>query len=164
MLAYPDAQMIDVMGPLEVFASATKRMAGVAGAAEAPPAYSVEIVAGEAGPVRMSSGLELVASRALRGVRGEIDTLVIAGGEGSRVVLHDRTLIRWLQRTAPQARRVASVCTGALLLAEAGLLEGRRATRPIGRSARHLPIAIRASGSSRIRSSCATAPSIRRPV
>jgi transcriptional regulator GlxA family with amidase domain len=128
MLAYPDAQMIDVMGPLEVFASATQRMASPAGAADAPPAYSVEIVAAQAGPVRMSSGLELVASRALRGVRGEIDTLMIAGGEGSRVVLHDRTLIRWLQRTAPQARRVASVCTGALLLAEAGLLEGRRAT------------------------------------
>lgn len=127
MLAYPDAQMLDVTGPLEIFAAATRRIEA-GGQSHERPAYSVEIVAPEAGPVRMSSGIEIVAARSIRSLRGPIDTLMLAGGQGSRRAADNADLIAWLRRVAPRPRRLASVCTGALLLAEAGLLDGRRAT------------------------------------
>ncbi len=126
MAAFPDVQILDVTGPLEVFSTASRLLqrAGRAGAA----AYSTELVARRAGRLRTSSGLELWASRPLGAVRGPVDTLLVAGGEGTVAALGDPMLIRWLRRTAPRARRVASVCSGAFLLAEAGLLDGRRAT------------------------------------
>jgi len=123
MLAYPDAQTIAVTAPLEVFAGAS-RLAAQAGR----PGYVTEIVALERGPLRMSSGLEVVAARALRELRGPVDTLLVAGGWGSRRARYDERLTGWLRRTTPRARRFGSVCTGAFLLAEAGLLEGCRVT------------------------------------
>ena len=75
-----------------------------------------------------SSGLRLDAERSLEQSRGRIDTLVVAGGLGVGEAECDERLIGWLRRAAGRSRRVASVCTGALLLARAGLLEGRRAT------------------------------------
>ena len=126
LLAFPGAQTLDVCGPLEVFAGAALRVAerGISG----PGAYTIEIVASHSGPLVCSSGLRVVADRTFADVRGAIDTLLVAGGSGVTTALGDRTLIRWLRRTAVGARRVASVCTGAFLLAEAGLLAGRRAT------------------------------------
>jgi transcriptional regulator GlxA family with amidase domain len=76
----------------------------------------------------MSSGLEVVARTSLARVRGPIDTLIVAGGIGSRRLVQDARFIAAIRRLAARSRRVASVCTGALLLAEAGLLDGRRAT------------------------------------
>lgn len=128
MLAYPGAQMLDVVGPLEIFSGAAHMLAARAQGTAARPAYTTEIIAPDAGSVSMSSGLEIVASRSTRSLRGEIDTLIVAGGEGSRAILRDESLLGWLRRVAPRPRRLASVCTGALLLAEAGLLDGRRAT------------------------------------
>jgi transcriptional regulator GlxA family with amidase domain len=58
----------------------------------------------------------------------EVDTLVVPGGEGTREAFRDEALVSWIRRAAGRARRVTSVCTGAFLLAEAGLLDGRRAT------------------------------------
>jgi transcriptional regulator GlxA family with amidase domain len=78
--------------------------------------------------VRGTSGLTLVPDGAIAGVGGAIDTLVVAGGAGVFAATEDRRLIAWLRRASLRARRTASVCTGALLLAEAGLLDGRRAT------------------------------------
>jgi transcriptional regulator GlxA family with amidase domain len=126
LAAFPEAQILDITGPLEVFAMASRLLArdGRTG----PPAYGIELVARRSGRLRMSSGLELWVPRALGAVRGALDTLLVAGGEGTRAALADRTLIDWIRRTAPRARRVASVCSGAFLLAEAGLLDGRRAT------------------------------------
>jgi transcriptional regulator GlxA family with amidase domain len=126
LAAFPEAQVLDVTGPLEVFAVASRLLARAG--APSPPAYQIELVARRAGRLRMSSGLELWASRPFGDVRGALDTLLVAGGEGTRAALEDGALVAWLRRTAPRARRVASVCSGAFLLAEAGLLDGRRAT------------------------------------
>jgi transcriptional regulator GlxA family with amidase domain len=125
MLAFADVQMLDVTGPLEVFAMATRLLA-MQGAQD--PGYVIELVATKAGPVVSSSGVALNAHRAWRGLRGAIDTLMVPGGLGTEAVARNPALIRWLTKTEARARRLASVCTGALLLAEAGLLDGKRAT------------------------------------
>lgn len=126
MVAYPDFQILDVTGPLEVFANANRRLDSLGDSRT--PRYSLEIVAREAGPVRSTSGLVLQAERALRDVRGPIDTLLVAGGDGTREALRDRPLVDFIRRAAQRARRVASICSGTFLLAEAGLLDGKRAT------------------------------------
>jgi transcriptional regulator GlxA family with amidase domain len=122
IVAFPDAQLLDVTGPWEVFAMANR-------IGEPPsPRYAVAVVAPSAGAVATSGGLALVAQRSLAQATGPVDTLIVAGGVGTRPHRRDPRLVPWLRRTARRARRVASVCTGAFLLAEAGLLDGRRAT------------------------------------
>jgi transcriptional regulator GlxA family with amidase domain len=130
MLAYQDAQILDITGPLEVFATATRL---VEWGSQAPRSdlYSTELVAREAGPVAMSSGLELVAKRSLAAARADespIDTLMVPGGLGTKAALECQAHIDWIRELAPRARRVASVCTGTFLLSRAGLLTGRRVT------------------------------------
>ncbi|HEV8119722.1 MAG TPA: DJ-1/PfpI family protein [Candidatus Polarisedimenticolia bacterium] len=126
MLAYPDVQILDVVGPLEVFSRTSRWLRDHAG--RKSPAYSVEIIGLERGPFRASSGLLLHAEHGYREVRGGLDTLLVAGGLGTEAVMRDRALLRWLEAQSRRVRRLASVCTGAFLLAEAGLLRGRRAT------------------------------------
>ena len=121
IVAFPDVQSLDVTGPLEVFSTANRL-------ADGPPAYEVLVAALRAGTVRTSSGVGLVAPRSLDQIGGPIDTLIVAGGLGTREAVRDRRLVSWIKRVAPRARRISSVCTGAFLLGEAGLLEGRRVT------------------------------------
>ena len=137
MAAYPGAEMLDVVGPLEVLSVASRilayrgpgaEVASTTGDAPSPPAYRIEIAAETPGPLRMESGLEVLAARSLRGLRGDIDTLLVPGGAGVDVVMRRPRYLSWLERTAPSVRRVASVCTGARLLGAANLLHGRRAT------------------------------------
>ena len=125
MIAFPDAQILDIVGPLEVFSRAARLISheGTRG----PEPYTVEVLARQPGPVPTSSGLEIVAARSYRRVRGGIDTLFVSGGRGVEAATRDRELVGWLRRMASRVRRTASVCTGAFLLAEAGLLEGKRA-------------------------------------
>jgi transcriptional regulator GlxA family with amidase domain len=128
MLAYPDVQILDVVGPLEVFARASRWLREHGGCGH--DAYSVEIVGLARGAFRASSGLRLYADRALGQPDGgrPVDTLMVAGGIGADRACENSTVLRFLRRHAPRVRRMASVCTGAFLLAEAGLLSGRRAT------------------------------------
>jgi len=125
IVAFPDVQVLDVTGPLEVFSQATRWLEARRPAAAG---YVVELLAREARSVATSAGVRLSVSRRLQAVRGGIDTLLVAGGAGARAATQDRPLVRWLQRLAPRVRRLGSVCTGAFVLAEAGLLDGRRAT------------------------------------
>ena len=126
MVAFPDAQIIDISGPLEVFGRAARWLTEERG--RRTPAYSVEIVASKAGPFATSSAIRLMADRSIAQVRGPIDTLMVAGGVGTTAALRDRALIEWLRGSLRRTRRLCSVCTGAFLLAEAGLLDGLRAT------------------------------------
>ena len=122
VLAYPAAQLLDVTGPLQVFATVNQLRA----APGLAPPYATRVVAQGGGAVTSSAGLSLLADELPKGLGP--DTLLVAGGPGVGAAAADAGLLSWLRARAAVARRVASVCTGAFLLAEAGLLDGRRAT------------------------------------
>ncbi len=126
LVAFPGAQVLDVTGPLEVFSQASRRLFETNKRNE--PAYTTEVVARRAGPIATSSGIRLLADRAVGEVRSGVDTLLVAGGAGTVAAMKDELLLAWLRRMARRVRRLGSVCTGTFLLAEAGLLDGRRAT------------------------------------
>lgn len=129
ILAYPDVQLLDVSGPLQVFASANdfRTQAGE------PAPYEVTVVA--ASPrIRTSAGLVLEAA-ALPAHGPGIDTLIVPGGWGINAACEAPELIDWVTGRSRDATRTASVCSGALLLATAGLLDGRRAVTHWGRCA-----------------------------
>jgi transcriptional regulator GlxA family with amidase domain len=119
VVAFADVQALDVTGPSEVFSLADR--------AADLPAYEIELVT-PAGQIRTSSGLSLLPHSTLERCTGPIDTLVVAGGRGVREAVADEHLISWLRLAAKRSRRTASVCTGAFLLARAGILDGRSAT------------------------------------
>ncbi|MFC9793800.1 GlxA family transcriptional regulator [Streptomyces sp. NPDC127584] len=121
VVLFDGVQSLDVTGPYEVFA-------GAARAAGDPEAYPIRTASLDGGPVRAHSGLRLLPDTTLAEAvaGGAPHTLVVPGGEGTR--RPDPALIDWLRGHAPDAGRLVSVCTGALLLAEAGLLDGHRAT------------------------------------
>ena len=125
LVVFDRFQSLDLTGPLEVFAGAeTHRRHHEL----ADPAYTTTVVASSSDPVRSASGLTVVPDAAIGTIHRPVDTLVVAGGDGARGALGDPVLMRGVSRLARRARRVASVCTGAFVLAEAGLLDGRRAT------------------------------------
>jgi transcriptional regulator GlxA family with amidase domain len=121
ILAVPGIQLLDVSGPLDVFAEAN----GQAGR----EVYRLRVIATEAGDIRSSSGARLVPDGVAGQMRSEpVDTLLIAGSpNAAQVHLSDRA-VTWLRRVAPSTRRYGSVCTGAFFLAAAGLLDGKRVT------------------------------------
>ncbi len=118
IVAFPGVQTLDVTGPAEVLRAATLLH---------PPGYEVTIAAPDPRPLRTST-VTIVPDLPLDACRFPIDTLIVAGGTGARRAEEDEALIEWLRDAATRARRVTSVCTGAFLLARAGLLDGRRAT------------------------------------
>jgi transcriptional regulator GlxA family with amidase domain len=123
VLVFPGVQVLDVTGPVQVFASANDCVAEAGGA----PPYRLRLVAQDGGGVTATAGVGLAAGRLSR--RGAaLDTLIVAGGPGVDAAAANPVLLDWLRQRATQARRVASVCTGAFLLAAAGILDGRRAT------------------------------------
>src|SRR5688572_4169309 len=125
MLGFPQAQVLDITGPLEVFARTARWLAEHRGARA--PAYVTEFVAARAGPVAMSNGLEVVATRRYADVH-DADTLLVAGGIGWEAAVKDRRMLDWLAGQAKRVARLGSICNGAMLLAAAGLLDGRPAT------------------------------------
>ena len=123
VLIFPQFQILDAAGPIAAFEIAARF---------APGAYDLNVIAAEPGWVESSSGAAMQAST---WPDTAPDTLLVAGGDGTRDVLQVRALAGPVRALAAGARRTASVCSGAFILAEAGLLDGRRATTHWNRSA-----------------------------
>jgi transcriptional regulator GlxA family with amidase domain len=121
VVAFPGVQALDVTGPAEVFAIANRWLPG-------DRRYLLTVAANRVGPLRTSGGVGLIADMALDEVHGPIDTLLVAGGQGTDAMVRNARVVSAVRSLATESRRVASVCTGAFLLAAAGLLDGRRAT------------------------------------
>jgi transcriptional regulator GlxA family with amidase domain len=155
LVAFPGVQSLDLIGPLEVFAAAS-----LLGASRP---YETSVVGPSSGVLPTSSGVGLVADRSITDPAIPIDTLVVAGGFGTRDAVADKAMVRWVRRAARRSRRVTSVCTGAFLLAAAGLLDGRRATTHWSASDR-LARCIRMCRSRPTGSTCVTATCGPRPA
>lgn len=121
ILAFPDVQLLDVCGPLQVFASANlqAQQQGI------PDPYQMQVIAAQADAVHSSAGLGLQTCP-LPPSEERSHTLIVAGGRGVQQASRDAELVAWLHQRAHAAERVASVCTGAFLLGATGLLDGRR--------------------------------------
>jgi transcriptional regulator GlxA family with amidase domain len=132
LFAYPGVQALDLSGPLELFARATRLLREES---RGHPGYSLTVVGTDAGPLAASSGFRFLPDTTFRALRGEVDTLLVVGGIGVDALLGERAILGWLRRMAGRVRRVGSVCTGAFLLAEAGLLDGRTVTTHWSRAA-----------------------------
>src|SRR4051812_25156760 len=114
VLAVDGSQSLDILGPVEVLAAASR----IAAARGAAASYEVSVVSPGGGDVALGSGLRLSADP-LPAPRIAIDTLLVAGGEGARKAGVQHEAVAWLRAAGPRARRLASVCTGAFLLASA---------------------------------------------
>jgi transcriptional regulator GlxA family with amidase domain len=124
MVAMPCQEVVEIGGVLDALHAANRILAD-AGAPD--PGYLAEVVSPVV-TVRAWTGLRMVAERSFRNVRGLVDTLIVTGIDGPEDARRYPDLVRWLARIAPRTRRIAGLCTGAYVLAEAGLLDGRRAT------------------------------------
>ena len=124
VLGFPGIQALDLVGPSEVFAGATLYLASQGRVDEG---YAVTVVSRNGEPATTGAGLALVA-QPLPDPREPVDTLVLPGGGGVDAVRHNPDTIGWIQIAAERARRVVSVCTGAFIAAQAGLLDGCVAT------------------------------------
>lgn len=121
IVALPGVQLLDVSGPLDVFAEANVQ--------SGRSAYELLVIATEPGPIHSSSGVKLMPDRVI-GVDADVkmDTVLVAGCPNAAAVPAGARVVDWLRERAPTARRFGSVCSGAFFLAEAGLLDGRRVT------------------------------------
>jgi transcriptional regulator GlxA family with amidase domain len=127
LIAGPGTEILDLVGPLQVFTRAAEIFSRQNPGA--PPIYAVEVVATTSRTAIMTNcGLRITAHKTFREVRGEIDTLLVAGGAAIENDEIPVEVVRWLRKVAGRIRRIGSVCTGALLLGRAGMLDGRRAT------------------------------------
>jgi len=114
MTGPPPVQILDVSGPLEVFSNAG--------------GYEIELITPESGTtLRTNRGIDLGNALPLASCTGPIDTLIVAGGPGAESGTYHPEFVRWIAEAAGRSRRVASICTGAFVLAEAGLLDGKEA-------------------------------------
>lgn len=127
ILIFDDVEVLDFAGPFEVF-SRTRLLPGPESRrSEETAPFHVFTIAKSRAPVTATGGLQVIPHHGFADAP-RVDLLLVPGGFGTRALLTDGETLDWIRRTAAQARRVTSVCTGALLYAKLGLLAGRRAT------------------------------------
>ena len=144
IVAVPGVQLLDVSGPLDVFAEANLQVS--------QPCYRLVVVGAEKGPVRSSSGVRLLPDWTIDDAGPDrIDTLIVAGCPNAADISPPSTLVAWLRRVAQRTRRYGSVCSGAFLLAATGSLTGAMSPL-IGRSPINSPRRFPKSGLSPMRS------------
>jgi transcriptional regulator GlxA family with amidase domain len=119
IFVFPDVEVLDFCGPFEVFS--------VTGREIAPGSFQVFTVAAHAGPIAARNGLSVNPDYSFADAPA-CELLLIPGGMGTRPLMHEAAVLDWIGRRAAEAELVLSVCTGALLLAKAGLLDGLSAT------------------------------------
>jgi transcriptional regulator GlxA family with amidase domain len=124
-LIWPGCDVVDVCGPTDAFFYAKYWLVRFG---KTEPGYQCDIIAAAPGPVRTTCGIELVATHGYSDIADGLDTLVVAGGAEAEQAGEDPSLVECVRAVAPKARRVASICTGAFILAAAGLLHQRRVT------------------------------------
>jgi transcriptional regulator GlxA family with amidase domain len=131
LIGFNGVQSLDLVGPADVFAHAN---ASTSSAWK----YDVTLASPRGGEIVTNAGLRFSRTVALREISGQLDTIIVAGGsrEGLTQAMSDTNLLSWLRKRASATRRIASVCTGAFVLAAAGFLDGRRATTHWGSCAR----------------------------
>lgn len=127
ILLFEDVEVLDFAGPFEVFSRTRLQPGAASRRSEEGAPFRVFTVAAQRGPVRATGGLVVLADHGFEDAP-DIDLLVVPGGFGSRAAMKDAATLAFIRARAARAKRVASVCTGSLVLAEAGLLDGRRAT------------------------------------
>lgn len=127
ILVFDGVEVLDFAGPFEVLSRTRLEPGPESRRSNASAPFDVFTVAKTAAPVTATGGLTVVPRYTLAACPS-LDLLIVPGGFGTRPLLHDREVLAWVAERARAARRVASVCTGALVLAAAGLLAGRRAT------------------------------------
>ncbi|WP_198651434.1 GlxA family transcriptional regulator [Dyella sp. C11] len=120
ILALPGVQLLDVSGPLDVFAEANRRLGR--------DVYRPMVVGASARAIESSSGVRVMPDLTIRDDPPRFDTVLVAGAPGMARAPSHVSAIQWLQRVAKRSRRYGSVCNGALVLADTGLIEGRRVT------------------------------------
>jgi transcriptional regulator GlxA family with amidase domain len=127
ILLFDAVEVLDFAGPFEVF-SRTRLVPGVESRrSDATAPFRVFTLAKKGEPITATGDLQLTPRYSFQ-TAPPIDLLVVPGGYGTRALLHDAETLDWIRATAAMAKKVTSVCTGSLLLAQAGLLDGRRAT------------------------------------
>ncbi|MGH1485393.1 MAG: GlxA family transcriptional regulator [Cellvibrionaceae bacterium] len=125
-LIYPDANSIDVSGPLQVFSTTNRLLKSRCNRDK--DAYTTEIIGAEPHPIQIAAGLNVVPAYNLNNPPTNIDTLFIAGGMGAITTAENSQIREWILNIATTIPRLASICTGAFILAATGLLNNRKAT------------------------------------
>ena len=118
VLIFDDFQLLDAAGPISVFEMPVRGMSS--------PPYRLTVYSIAGGALRSSSGVSMCSEKLPDSLA--LDTLVVSGGEGTRQAMHDKDFLNTIRDLSSRTRRTTSVCSGAVLLAAAGLLNGRRAT------------------------------------
>lgn len=127
ILIFDDVEVLDFAGPYEVLSRARTEPGVASRRSDDHAPFDVFTVARSRQPVRAIGGLQVIPDHGFADAP-PIDLLVVPGGFGTRALLDDAEVVAWIARIAAGAKQVASVCTGSLLLAKAGLLRGKRAT------------------------------------